>query len=171
MRLTNLARRKDMSVRRSVSRALAYVVVSATFAFRVCAQEPVPPTASLARERESLRAVCGVCHTLEIVLDTPMDLDAWRDTLQKMVDQGATGTDEQFDDIMDYLHRTMTTININSAPLNELKIVLDVSADTARAIVIRRDQHAFADLRDVESVVPRAERDRIESRARLIFFG
>jgi hypothetical protein len=48
--------------------------------------------------------------------------------------------------------------------------VLDVTPDTARAIVERRDKHAFADLRDVESVVPRAERGRIESKARLIFF-
>jgi competence protein ComEA len=151
-------------------RALVYVMVGVTLAFRVLAQSPGSQTASLARERESLAAVCGVCHTLELVLDTPMDLDAWHETVQKMVDQGAMGTDDQFDDIMDYLHRTMTTININNAPFNELQTVLDVTPDTARAIVARRDKHTFADLKDVESAIPRTERDRIESKARLIFF-
>jgi hypothetical protein len=156
--LTSQARRKIL------------LLTGVTLAFRVCAQAPETQTALLIHERESLTAVCGVCHTLEIVLDTPMDLDGWRDTLQKMVDRGAMGTDDQFDDIMDYLHRTMTTININNAPINELQTVLGVRPDTAQAIAVRRDKHAFADLRDVESVIPRADRARIESKARLIFF-
>ena len=53
-----------------------------------------------------------------------MSYDAWHDTVQTMVDRGASGTDEQFDDIMDYLHRTMTTINVNAADADELEIVL-----------------------------------------------
>src|ERR1700685_4407063 len=75
------------------------------------------PTPDLAREGESLKAVCSKCHNLQMVMDTPMSYQAWHDTVQTMVDRGATGTDAQFDDVMDYLHRTMTTINVNTLML------------------------------------------------------
>ncbi len=68
-----------------------------------------------------------------------MSYDAWHDTVQTMVDRGASGTDEQFDDIMDYLHRTMTTIDVNTAPADELEIVLNVPETTAQAIIARRE--------------------------------
>src|ERR1700722_20469928 len=92
----------------------------------------------LAREGESLKAVCSKCHNLQMVMDTPMSYEAWHDTVQTMVDRGATGTDQQFDDVMDYLHRTMTTINVNTADVGELEIVLGVSETAAKAIVSRR---------------------------------
>ena len=65
-------------------------------------------------------------------MDTPMSYDDWHDTVQQMVDRGAKGTDEQFDDIMDYLHRTMTTINVNTADADELEIVLNVPETAAQ---------------------------------------
>src|SRR5580693_506049 len=85
-----------------------------------------PSPADLAREGQSLQAVCGRCHNLQIVMDTPMSYDAWHDTVQAMMDRGATGTDQQFADVMDYLHRTMTTINVNTADVDELQMVLNV---------------------------------------------
>src|ERR1700689_5356679 len=87
---------------------------------------------SLAQEGVSLQAVCGKCHSLQIVMDTPMSYDAWHDTVQKMIDRGATGTDQQFDDVMDYLHRTMTTINVNTADVDELQMVLNVPEAAAQ---------------------------------------
>jgi len=124
---------------------------------------------SLSEEGVSLQAVCGKCHKLQIVMDTPMSYDAWHDTVQKMIDRGAVGTDEQLEDIMDYLHRTMTTINVNTADVDELAIVLDVSDTVARAIVTRRDKQRFTDLADLKSV-PGIDASAMDARARLIFF-
>jgi competence protein ComEA len=128
-----------------------------------------PPTPRLAREGQSLKAVCANCHNLQIVMDTPMSYDDWHETVQKMVDRGASGTDEQFDDIMDYLHRTMTTINVNTAPVDELKIVLDVSETTAQAIIARRSTQKFTGLTDLKSV-PGVDAPTVDAKARLIFF-
>ena len=127
-------------------------------------QEP-----SLAQEGVSLQAVCGKCHNLQIVMDTPMSYDAWHDTVQKMIDRGAVATDEQLEDIMDYLHRTMTMINVNTADVDEIAIVLDVSDTVARAIVTRRGKHEFTDLADLKSV-PGIDASAMDARARLIFF-
>jgi len=122
---------------------------------------------SLAQEGVSLQAVCGKCHSLQIVMDTPMSYDAWHDTVQKMIDRGAVGTDEQLEDIMDYLHRTMTTIN--AADVDELAIVLDVSDSVARTIVTRRGKRKFTDLADLKSVQG-IDASALDARARLIFF-
>jgi competence protein ComEA len=98
-----------------------------------------------------------------------MSYDAWHDTVQAMVDRGATGTDQQFDDVMDYLHRTLTTINVNTADAGELQIVLNVSEPEAQAILARRGQEKFTGLADLKSV-PGVDASTVDAKARLIFF-
>jgi predicted secreted protein len=124
---------------------------------------------SLAQEGVSLQAVCGKCHSLQIVMDTPMSYDEWHDTVQKMIDRGAAGTDDQLEDIMDYLHRTMTSINVNAADVDELAIVLDVSDSVARTIAARRSKRKFTDLADLKSVQG-IDASAVDARARLIYF-
>jgi hypothetical protein len=122
-----------------------------------------------AQELESLKKVCAKCHNLEIVMDTPKSYGDWHDTVQAMVDRGATGTTEQFEDIMDYLHRTMTTIDVNSADADELEIVLNVSQPVAQAILARRTAKRFTGLADLKSV-PGIDASSLDSKARLLFF-
>jgi competence protein ComEA len=123
----------------------------------------------LARESRSFKAVCARCHNLQLVMDTPMNYDAWHDTVQTMMDRGATGTDQQFADVMDYLHQTMTTIDVNRADADELQIVLNVPEATAQAIIARRSTQKFTSLADLKSV-PGVDASTVDSKARLIFF-
>ena len=127
------------------------------------------PAADLLREAKSLQAVCGKCHNLQIVMNTPRSLDDWRDTMQKMVDRGANGTDDQYDDILDYLHRTMTTIDVNSADADDLAAVLNVPDATVRLIVARRTVKKFADLADLKSV-PGVDAATVDSKSKLLYF-
>ena len=133
------------------------------------AADVAPPAPDVAREARSVQAVCARCHNLQIVMDTPMSYDAWHDTVQTMVDRGASGTDEQFEDIMDYLHRTMTTINVNAADADELEIVLNLPKPAAEAIIARRSTRKFTGLADLKSVVG-VDASTVEAKARLIFF-
>jgi competence protein ComEA len=123
----------------------------------------------LVREAKSLQAVCGKCHDLQIVLNTPRSLDDWRDTMQKMVDRGASGTDDQYDDILDYLHRTMTTIDVNSADAVELATVLGVNDSAAKLIIARRAGRKFVDLNDLKSI-PGVDAAIVDAKAKLIYF-
>jgi competence protein ComEA len=127
-------------------------------------------TSDQAREVQSLKAVCAKCHNLQIVMDTPKSYDAWHDTVQKMVDLGAKGTDGQYDDIMDYLHRTMTTIDVNSADPDELEIILNASETAAQAIVARRRTKKFTGLADLKSISG-VDASIVDAKARLIFFN
>jgi competence protein ComEA len=143
---------------------LAVALFAAAWAAHVA-----PPAPDLAREGQSLKAVCAQCHNLEIIMDTPMSYNAWHDTVQTMVDRGASGTDEQFADIMDYLHRTLTTIDVNTAHADELEIVLNVPEAAAEAIIARRSVQKFTGLADLKSV-PGVDASTIDAKARLIFF-
>jgi competence protein ComEA len=131
----------------------------------------VPQASNQVREEaRSLKAVCARCHNLQIVMDTPKSYDAWHDTVQKMVNLGAKGTDEQYDDIMDYLHRTITTIDVNSADADELEIVLNASETVAQAIVARRRTKRFTGLADLKSISG-VDASIVNKKARLIFFN
>lgn len=143
------------------------LIVAAVFAARA----PVAHAQSgdWASEKKSLEAVCSKCHNLQLVMDTPKSIDEWQDTLQAMVDRGAQGTDRQFDDILDYLHRTMSTINVNTADVEELRFVLNVSDEAAKAIVIRRATKKIRDLNDLKTVSG-IDAAALDSKARFIFF-
>jgi competence protein ComEA len=144
------------------------LLVAALFAAAQTA-EVAPQDPRLARESQSFKAVCAKCHNLQLVMDTPRSYDDWHDTVQQMVDRGASGTDEQFDDIMDYLHRTMTTINVNTAAADELEIVLNVPEPTAQAIITRRSTQRFTGFADLKSV-PGMDASKVDAKARFIFF-
>ena len=153
---------------------LAGVLVPALFAVHLAVVWAAPPAApapqapDYAREFQSINAVCARCHNLQMV-DTPRSYDAWHDTVQRMVDLGANGTDDQLDDIMDYLHHTMTTVDVNTADPGELVIVLDISEKTANAIVARRTIKKFTGLADLKSV-PGIHASTVDAKSQMIFF-
>jgi competence protein ComEA len=157
---------REVASREAILATCALMLVIGSTAW---GSDAAPSARDLARESRSLKAVCARCHNLQIVMDTPMSYDAWHDTVQTMMDRGATGTDQQFADVMDYLHRTMTTIDVNTADADELQIVLHVPESTARAILARRSTRKFSSLTDLESV-PGFDASLVEAKARLIFF-
>jgi competence protein ComEA len=148
---------------RLASSAIALMALAAN------AADGAAPAVDLVREANSLQAVCGKCHNLQIVTNTPRSLDDWRDTMQAMVDRGASGTDDQYDDILDYLHRTMTTIDVNSADADELATVLNTSESTVKLITARRAGRKFVDLADLKTI-PGIDAATLDSKSRLIYF-
>jgi competence protein ComEA len=156
---------REAANREVIPTACALMIVASALAWG----SDAPSARDLTRESRSLKAVCARCHNLQIVMDTPMSYEAWHDTVQTMMDRGATGTDQQFADVMDYLHRTMTTINVNTADAGELQIVLHVPESAAQAIIARRSTQKFTSLADLESVAG-VDPSFVEANARLIFF-
>jgi competence ComEA-like helix-hairpin-helix protein len=128
------------------------------------------PDPQIVREQQIIAAVCGKCHPLELVMDTAMSYEAWHDTVQKMIDHGADASADQLDDIMDYLHRMMTTVNVNTAGVDELQIVLNVPESVAKAIIARRSSRRFSSLEDLKSV-PGIGPATLTAKAKMIFFS
>jgi DNA uptake protein ComE-like DNA-binding protein len=70
---------------------------------------------------------------------------------------------------MDYLHQTMTRIDVNAADAEELEIVLGISPAQSAAVVARREQKKFSDLADLKSV-PGLDAASLGTKARLLAF-
>lgn len=47
--------------------------------------------------------ICGGCHAPEIVMGKHLTKDGWEQLVSSMVEKGATGTDDEFNQIIDYL--------------------------------------------------------------------
>ena len=159
----------DDQEKAAVPPALAALAMLSVLVSQANPVRAAPPADPLGQERASVQAVCAKCHNLQIVMDTPMSYDAWHDTVQKMIDRGADASDQQLDDIMDYLHRTMTTIDVNSADTDELSIVLDAPDPVVKAVIARRKTRKFTGLDDLKTVSG-IDAAKLDARARLLFF-
>jgi hypothetical protein len=113
--------------------------------------------------------ICSSCHGMEMVTDTPRDIDTWHDTVQKMIDRGARGTPEEFDLVMDFLYQNVTPVDVNHADPEMLGTVLHAPQTAVDAIVTRRQTRPFKDLSDLESI-PGLDRALLDSKKRMIFF-
>ena len=97
--------------------------------------------------------------------------DDWSALVGDMVNQGAQGTDEEFDQIVDYLAANFPEkVNVNQAPAQLLVNVLDLSKKDADAMVQYREQNgAFKSLDDVAKV-PGLDVKKLEARKGRIEF-
>jgi competence protein ComEA len=131
------------------------------------AQASKTPARSEAADKADFEAVCGACHTSSMVSDIRTEPE-WKDTVEHMVSLGADGTVEQMEAVMRVLLRTLTKVNVNTAPAAQLPLVLDISDATARAIVKYRAGHGkfntLSDLKRVPGIDPAkldARKDRV----------
>jgi hypothetical protein len=53
--------------------------------------------------RPTFEKVCGACHGPEVVTGMGHDRPGWKDVVDEMVDKGATATDKERQEIIDYL--------------------------------------------------------------------
>jgi len=90
-----------------------------------------------------------------------------------MVDRGAKGTDAEIKAVVDYLTKNFgpdSKMQVNTAPMVELKAVFEVSAKQAEAIVAYRDANgAFKEWQDLTKV-PGIDAAKIEAKKELLAF-
>jgi DNA uptake protein ComE-like DNA-binding protein len=124
------------------------------------------PTAA---DAAAIQAVCGRCHTLQLVTAQPRSEEEWMGVLQKMANLGAKGSDVQFDGVVRYLSANLTVVNVNTASPETLARVLGLVPAVADSIAARRDRLKFRDLADLETL-PGIDRAALEARKGRILF-
>jgi competence protein ComEA len=146
------------------------VALSATMA----AQDTTPQTTTASRfppgpGRDALFKVCKECHGPESVLGQLKTRSEWSKTLDEMAANGATGTDEEWTNILEYLDAHYSLIMVNTAPAKELALKLDVPAEAAAAIVSAREKAKIASIDELKKV-PGIDAAKVDVRKdRLIF--
>lgn len=126
--------------------------------------------------RDVVLDLCGKCHSPNIILAYGQTRVGWENTITKMVQKGAEGTDEDFTEIADYLTEkfppsTTQKVFVNMATEKQLAAVLGISPDDAKAIIAYRDQQkGFKSLDDMKSV-PNVDTKKIDAKKDQLVFG
>lgn len=150
-----------------LSHACAFLV----FALAASAQSTLPDDPA----KPVVEKVCGGCHSFTILSENRATKDHWEEIVEKMVTRGAQGTDEELDEVVDYLSRHFgpdipKKINVNKAAATELVKTLAISQENADAIVQYRAKNgAFKNLEALKSV-PGINAKRIEAKKDWIEF-
>ncbi len=123
--------------------------------------------------REIVARVCIDCHGSGNFRKARLNKDDWSDKVDDMVERGAEASDDELDQIIDYLATNFgpdSKVLVNTAPLEELKTVIGLTVKDAQAIIAYRDANGdFHSLGDLEKV-PGVDTGKIEAgRERLQF--
>ena len=101
--------------------------------------------------------LCGNCHDASVIQGYHQSRDEWVATIQKMMGVGATGTEEQFMAVLDYVTKNFgpapAKINVNQAPAADLEKALGLTAKESAALVkYRTDNGPFKTIDDLKKV-------------------
>jgi len=145
---------------------LAFGIAACSFWGIVSAQTKLPDGPG----KDTVLKICGQCHAVDVLQGLGKSREGWSATVDDMVAKGASGSDEELQQIIEYLARNFGKVNINTATLNELKEKLDLSSKEAQAIFDYREAHgnfkSWADLKKV----PDLDITRLEAKKGKIAF-
>ncbi len=104
-----------------------------------------PVTQADAAQKDTLAdaylRLCRNCHeAARLQLDRRTRL-GWQDIIDQMLEKGATGSDEDFGLVLQYLLRDYGKVNVNLAPAADLALVLGLSTKEADAVVAHREKN------------------------------
>jgi competence protein ComEA len=125
--------------------------------------------------RDTLLRLCSRCHSPNIILANGQTREGWEATITKMVSLGATGTDEDFTDIADYLTANfppskIPKLFVNKATDQQLANLLEISLDDAKAIIAYRDKiGGFKSIDDMKKT-PNVDTKKIDAKKENLVF-
>jgi competence protein ComEA len=120
--------------------------------------------------RDALIKVCGNCHGPESAVAQFKTHEEWVKTLDEMANNGAQGSDEEWNQIQAYLDKNYTLIFVNKAAARDLESMLDIPAEVADAIVKWREQKGnFKSIDELKALPGLAAATIDARRGRLIF--
>lgn len=95
--------------------------------------------------RDVTLKVCGECHGAETVASVRHTPDAWREVIARMVAAGAQGSDQELDNVAQYLSthfaaEVQKPLDLNTAPAVELESVAGLLRKEAAALITHREK-------------------------------
>jgi len=123
--------------------------------------------------KDTVVRVCTTCHGPGNFTKKRLNREDWDDQVADMVERGAKATPEELAAVVNYLTANFgpdAKVNVNDAPIDELKSVLVLSTTEAKAIVEYRQDHGkFKAWRDLLKV-PGVDAKKIEEKAERMAF-
>jgi competence protein ComEA len=139
------------------------------------AQQPAFPSLPDGPGRDTLIRICGSCHSPDNVTLHGQSREDWQATLAKMAGYGMSASDEDLNEILDYLAKNfpkppLAKINVNKATPVELELGLRISSKEAKALVEYRTKNGnFKSLDDLRKVPGIDAKKIAENKDRLVY--
>jgi competence protein ComEA len=131
------------------------------------AEHPQYPELPAGAGKDTLVRICSKCHSPDNVIANGQDRAGWEDTITKMAGYGATGSDEEFTEILNYLEKNfpaVTTIHVNQATAAQLESGVGLSTAEAEAIIDYRKKNGdFKTLDDLKKV-PNVDAKKLDAK-------
>src|SRR5262245_15076898 len=133
------------------------VLVASTFVVAAGRQEPAQDQPAQDQQQSGdmpdgpglaqFKAVCSSCHDAVRIVAMRRTRAEWQDVLLKMIQEGATGGEKDFEAIHAYLTLNFGKVYINSARADEIMMATGLSKKDADALVDYRTKNGnFTDL-------------------------
>lgn len=126
--------------------------------------------------KATTQKVCGSCHGAELVLGRQENRETWGAIVNDMIQRGATGTEDEFYEVVDYLAANFSEtspvikINVNKATARDLESALRIPPKQAAAIVHRREEKGdFKSIEDLKKV-PEIDAAKIQANEKRLAF-
>jgi competence ComEA-like helix-hairpin-helix protein len=134
------------------SALLAVTLSARTTPFAMPAQQ-TGQSAADDPQAELFAQTCNRCHDGARITAVRRTRDEWQDVITKMIERGAMGTEDDFQNVFGYLRRHYGKVYINTATADEITTSLALPAKDADAILAYRKAHgAFQDFDAVRKV-------------------
>lgn len=149
--------------------AILVGVVSVFVAPAAFAQDTLPDAPG---KKETLQ-VCSSCHEAAKATSVKLTREGWIETIDRMKAFGASGSDQEFAAVLEYLSthfkgETVRPLDMNTAESIDLESVLQLLRRESRAVLEYREKKGqFASLEDLKGLDPviykkiEAKKDRI----------
>ena len=132
---------------------LAFSALTAASAGQAGGQQPASGSPAEDPANELFIQTCNRCHDAARITALRRTKTEWEEVINKMIERGATGSEEDFMTVFGYLRRHYGKVYINTAPTEELTTSLGLTNKDADAIVaFRKANGNFADLDSVKKV-------------------
>jgi len=96
---------------------------------------------------------CNRCHDAARITALRRTKTEWEEVINKMIERGATGSEEDFVTVFGYLRRHYGKVFINSATSDEITTTLRLSSKDADAVIaFRKANGSFQDFDAVKKV-------------------
>ena len=121
--------------------------------------------------RALVDAICSECHTTERIAAQQLTKPQWADKVLEMLQEAPDVKQSERDTIVEYLAKNFPAhANVNKDGAKELQAILDISAESATAIVsYRQSNGTFKTLDDLKKV-PGIDAANLDAKREIIDF-
>ena len=103
--------------------------------------------------KDKMLQLCVGCHELDLVVARRHTRTEWEGVIEDMIARGTKGSEQELEQVIEYLNKHLGKVNVNTATSKELEEGLKISGQDAHAIKSWREQHGnFKSFEEVRKV-------------------